>query len=678
MRVLLVSIDLEYSLAFAYLQAYAESRTTMSKQITFSTQILDPTRLGRYTDKNVEYFKLLAHIEQERPELICFSCYLWNHIPIVELSKLLRALYPNITLLVGGPEVVNENAAAAFLEKAPIDYVIRGEGEISFADFIESELNGTTKEAIHGLSYRQPSGVVHNPPRSPMHDLDDIPSPLLSGYIDLDLFHRLDANGTLIKGRYSRVILETYRGCYMQCTYCQWGNGGPTRFRFALERILAEIDYLLKNRVAMVNIVDAMFGYKKNIAKDILRGIIKAQRKHGTNTRFIGYHNQDYEDDEMLDLYREANFFPEIDLQSSNKDVLEKLGRGKWPSELFWQKREAFRRKQVPIHDASDLIIGLPGDTYETFCDSVDYFLERGIRVNLFQTSMLPGTPMIGQIDAEEIAYSPEAPRFIFKTKTMPTKDIIKARLLGHGTELFQQYPATTSIFMDRSQNHQKHSQLCEAFGQWLSGRGEIAYEIGQYNRDLQLLSYQQYAKQFLHEQILEWRQTEQNAFMDVFAFEAQLRQMFEHQESIPPQDSSVIEKAPWQYRFKLDERCKILEFNHYIHPAFPATRLLPIAVPEAIPVPDLQQMVPMHFFIVFFPMAPFFTVFPEETAALLQRSNGYFTLEECWQNYAPGATSPDSEVTGDILYLHKLGLLQADETHPQSATTDMKINSRA
>ena len=678
MRVLLVSIDLEYSLAFAYLQAYAESRTTMSQQITFSTQILDPTRLGRYTDKNIEYFKLLAHIEQERPELICFSCYLWNHIPIVELSKLLRSLYPEMTLLVGGPEVVNEDAAKAFLEKAPVDYVIRGEGEISFADFIESELNDTTKETIYGLSYRQPSGIVHNPPRSPMHDLDDIPSPLLSGYIDLNLFHRLDASGALIKGRYSRVILETYRGCYMQCTYCQWGNGSPTRYRFSLERILEEIDYLLKNRVAMVNIVDAMFGYKKSIAKDILRGIIKAQKKHGTTTRFIGYHNQDYEDDDMLDLYREANFFPEIDLQSSNKDVLEKLGRGKWPSEVFWQKREAFRRKQVPIHDASDLIIGLPGDTYETFCDSVDYFLERGIRVNLFQTSMLPGTPMIGQIKAEEIAFCPEAPRFIFKTKTMPIKDILKARLLGHGTELFQQYPATTSIFMERSKKYQKHSHLCEAFGQWLSDRGEIAYEIGQYNRDLQLLSYQEYARKFLREQIQNWTKPEQNAFLEVFAFEAVLRQMFEQQESRVQQDGSVIEKDPWSYCFKLDKRCKIQEFNHYIHPAFPATRLLPIAVPETIPVPNLQQMVPMHFFIVFFPLAPFFSVFPKETAALLQRSNGYFTLEDCWKNYSPGSPLPDSEVIGDILYLYKLGLLHVDETQKQALTPNMKVKRSA
>ena len=522
MRVLLVSIDLEYSLTYAYLQAFANRDPQIAEHVQFCQLALDPSKLGVYVDKNLESYRLLEQIEDQQPSLVCFSCYLWNHVAVRELIATIRRVYPGVRIVVGGPEVLTREAATAFLVNAPADVVVRGEGEVTFAELCRAELDGSGVEDIAGLTWRAGDAIRHNPDRAVLRDLDAIPSPVLGGYIDLDQFDAVDDAGNLVPGRHRRYILETYRGCYMACAYCQWGDGVPFRARFSLERVIAELDRLIEKRVALVNFVDAMFGFSISTAKQTLRAIIESKRWHGSGTVFIGYHNQDFYDEELFDLYREAGFYPEIDLQSTNGDVLDLLGRGKWRRESYEKHRAAFAAHRVIVHDCSDLIIGLPGDTYASLCRSIDYFLERGIRVNLFHTSALPGTRIWNDAERLGVVFHPEPPRFVVKTATMSVRDVVRARLLGHGTELFQQYPNTMALVRRQVPEFARPSVLCEAFGDWLARRGEVSYEIGQYNRDYRLLTYQDLAQSFLEEISATFPSRTRAVLLEIFRFEAE------------------------------------------------------------------------------------------------------------------------------------------------------------
>lgn len=351
MRVLLVSIDLEYSLAYAYLRACVGARTGLARRVDLEVLCLDARRLNGCADKNLELFRLVEHVTVTRPGLVCFSCYLWNHLAICEAVTLLKRYDASLTVLVGGPEVITVDAAEQFLRKTPADIVARGEGEVTFVELLEAMVDGAAIDTVAGLTLRAGDGFRQTPSRAPLEHLDHIPSPVLTGYIDLDEFDRARPDGSIEKGRFSRYIMETYRGCYMQCSYCQWGDGDPHRYPFSLERIRAELDAILAADLRVVNFVDAMFGYKKAWAKDILRHIVDLKEITGARTAFIGYHNQDFYDEELFELYRDAGFFPEIDLQSTNPAVLNKLGRGKWAPESFERHRAAFRAHGVAIHD---------------------------------------------------------------------------------------------------------------------------------------------------------------------------------------------------------------------------------------------------------------------------------------------------------------------------------------
>jgi radical SAM superfamily enzyme YgiQ (UPF0313 family) len=471
-KILLVSVSIEFPLASYCLAAQILASSRM-KGCSVELLHLDWKRLASYERKNAEIWRYIAKIEQLRPDVIGFSVYLWNHLATREIVAITHLLFPSVRVVIGGPEVATPEAASAWLQVKGVNVVVRGEGEQTFEDVIERLAQGDPTRGVAGTSRNDSGLVTHEPPRPPIKALDELASPfLIDGLITSDLFDReVTPPGS---APYSRVLLETYRGCYMECSYCQWGNGTKARFPFPQDRLRAEISLLLQAGVREIFFVDAMFGHKKATAMSLLEYIVQEKRRLDAKTRFSLYHNQDFCDPCLFDLYREAEAYIEVDLQSTNYDVLQRLGRARWTVESFERHLKAIREQHIPTTGAADLIIGIPGDNLESFEESVDYLLRKDLRVNLYQASILPDTAWSRSLEEDGTVYSPVAPRAILKNNTFSLKDMVTARLIGHGTDLFNSFPRLAGIMWRRW--FKRPVDLCRMVGESLFERGGVMY----------------------------------------------------------------------------------------------------------------------------------------------------------------------------------------------------------
>ena len=483
MKILITSAALEFPLAsYCLASALSQHPETSGNQIELLH--LNLSRLNTYNQKNSEIWRYIAHVEQSRPQIITFSVYLWNVLITRELLTLTKKLYPDIHIIIGGPELVTTQAADTFLDKEEIRAAVRGEGEVTLTEIIQRLACSDNLHGIAGCSYRENGMNIHEPDR--IHtgkEQLEYPSPYLTGWIKPELFDRVE-NGVFKKGVYPRALAETYRGCYMKCSYCQWGNGSAVRSQFSLSRVYAELTWIISAHIARLFIIDAMFGYNLQTAKDILNHIIHEKERCQSQIEIICYHNHDFFDDELLELYRIAGVTVELDLQSINENVLERIGRRKWSGENFSNHLERFRAHRVKMTGSSDLIIGLPGDCLASFEESVNYLFEQGLTIGLFHTSIIAGTRMASSVEEDGIVYSDTAPGMVFRNATFPVHEMIEARLIGHGVDFFIRYPQTARALC--MLNNERPVKLCKDIGRKIWEKYDLMYgESWQYSRVL-------------------------------------------------------------------------------------------------------------------------------------------------------------------------------------------------
>ena len=191
MKILLTALNAKYihtALALYCLKSYAKE---------FQNHIA----IAEYTINHQEDF-ILQQIYRQQPDVICFSCYLWNISQISRIVDNLKKILPHIMIILGGAEVSYE--AEQTLQQIPADIVIRGEGEKTFYEKAKGLITNTLSlENIDGITYRKGNTIVTNPNRAPIA-LDDLPFV----YDDIKAFqHRI-------------LYYETHRGCPYNCQYC--------------------------------------------------------------------------------------------------------------------------------------------------------------------------------------------------------------------------------------------------------------------------------------------------------------------------------------------------------------------------------------------------------------------------------------------------------------------------
>jgi anaerobic magnesium-protoporphyrin IX monomethyl ester cyclase len=365
------------SLALQSIRAYAEEQPFASQIHLFEHLV------------NTNHQALIEQLVALQPAIIGFSTYLWNIQASTRLSKLLKQLLPECTIVFGGPEA-GPRGEELLASLPMLDYVIEGEGEAAFADLVNYLFytKGLLSD-ISGLVYRVNGGITRNPVY--LLPLERIPAPLLSDSYNFDK---------------SLVYWETSRGCPFRCSFC---TSATDRLRaFPIERVELELKVLEKLEKKTVKLLDRSFHLGKERTQQLL------QRFSATpeGLRFHLELNPDRVSQQAMQIFQRATpgkFQFEIGLQTLHEPVLNAIDRQMSVPKALQNIRQLVEMRRHPVH--LDLIVGLPGEDASLCADSLNRtFLLYPDHLQLGTLKLLPGTPLLAQAEALGYRWDREPP----------------------------------------------------------------------------------------------------------------------------------------------------------------------------------------------------------------------------------------------------------------------------
>lgn len=322
-------------------------------------------------------------------DVVGFSVYVWNARISLEIARRLKAQHPKTLIIFGGPHVPDQTES--FLRENPfIDVAVNGEGEKTFLALLEA-LPERPWQTMPGVSFIDGNGKfvqTMKPPR--IRELNDVPSPFLDGVFEPLM--RANPNETWIG------LWETNRGCPFQCTYCDWGSATAAKVsKFELNRLLLEAEWFSEKRIEFIFCCDANFGMLGRDA-DLAQYVGELKQKNGypralsvqntKNATERAYKTQKILSDAGL------NKGVALSMQTLNADVLKNIKRDNISLDTYLELQRRFARDGVETF--SDLIIGLPGETYDSFMEGIDLLINSGQhnRVQFNDLSILPNAEM--------------------------------------------------------------------------------------------------------------------------------------------------------------------------------------------------------------------------------------------------------------------------------------------
>ncbi len=410
-KVVLISFNWanHFSLALGYLKACALKDKFIRENaeieiIDFDTEML-----------NVQ--QVVYYLSQIKPDIIGFSCYCWNIDKVLDTTRIIKTIYPQIQTVFGGPEA--GPVGPKYLRENPfIDVVIKGEGEITFAELLKHYLGEGRIEEIAGISYRINDQVYENPERPPIEDLGEIPSPYLEG---------------ILAPRDKVTYIETYRGCIFRCHYCFEGKHLPKLRFFPEERVKKEIEFILSHqKIRSFHFVDTVFNFRKERLERLVKMISGANR-FGTELRTVEI-IAEFVDEETVDLFKRANVKSvETGPQTVNEDTLKNVNRY-YRGEKFRNGIRLLEDKGIEV--TTDLIIGLPGDNFFKFVKSVKTLINMKPSTIVFSIlHVLPGTILYEKSREFGLKFDDKAPHLILGAPDFPYEDIDKAVIMAYSLD---------------------------------------------------------------------------------------------------------------------------------------------------------------------------------------------------------------------------------------------------
>lgn len=410
-RVILISFNYanHFSLALGYLKSYAEKE----KFILQNTEIV----IADFDAEMHDVRQVLYYLSQSKPDIIGFSCFCWSINKILETSRIVKMILPHVKIVLGGPEV--GPVSTKYLEENRfIDAVIKGEGEVTFAELLKCYMGKSRLEEIKGISYRVDGQVLENPDRPLIEDLAEIPSPYLEG---------------VLVPRDKVTYLETYRGCIFRCGYCFEGKNFPKPRFFPEDRIKKEIELIMSNpQIKSFHFVDPIFNLKKErLVK--LAEMLSSANHFGTELRTIEIISE-FVDEETIDLFKKANVKSiETGPQTVNKDTLKNVNRY-YDKEKFEKAVRLLENGGIEV--LTDLIIGLPGDNFFKFVKSAKTLIALKPTTIIFSIlHVLPGTILYEQSQTFGLKFDEKAPHLVLDTPSFPYEEIDKAVVMAYSLD---------------------------------------------------------------------------------------------------------------------------------------------------------------------------------------------------------------------------------------------------
>ncbi len=250
MNVVVATLNAKYihtSLALRYLKSFAQDEFEVD--------------IAEYTIKDPT-MGIAADLFSKKPDVIGFSCYIWNIEETIIVVDMLRKVMPEVKIMLGGPEV-SYDTEYWMNRLTSVDFIVMGEGEETFRDLLRQIAGERKYHFVFGMAYRKDEQVVITPPR-PKLDLNAIPSP-----------HRFEED--LVPMRNRVVYFETSRGCPFSCQFCLSSIEVGVRY-FDIEWVKAELTYLIDNGAKLIKFVDRTFNIKRDYAMEVFRFLIDNHR----------------------------------------------------------------------------------------------------------------------------------------------------------------------------------------------------------------------------------------------------------------------------------------------------------------------------------------------------------------------------------------------------------------
>ncbi|MBR6234357.1 MAG: radical SAM protein [Spirochaetales bacterium] len=351
---------------------------------------------------------------KRRPWAIGLSVYIWNSEWMRLFAVTVRKMDPGIMIFAGGPHTT------AYTVSLPewLDFAVLGEGELSTVGALSSIVSGKRPENL------QLDGIITrnyvSPVSSRLPELSKLHSPFLTG----------EASGVL--KNYDSVLWELTRGCPFACAFCFESRGKRTVRDYPLDRIEKELDYLIKNHVENVFVLDPTFNLNPERAKTILRLLLK---KAPQEMHFTFEIRAELVDEELADMFAELNCSLQIGLQSCDEEVLKTIGR-KFDKDLFTEKTRLLASRGAAF--GLDIIIGLPKDNLKRFRNTVNYAVSlMPSNIDCFLLSLLPGTELAMRANEYGLVPGQDVERTILSTPSFTEKDISIALSVRRGMDLF-------------------------------------------------------------------------------------------------------------------------------------------------------------------------------------------------------------------------------------------------
>lgn len=407
MNILLAAINAKYihsNLAVYSLRAYAR-------------KYIEETKIAEYTINQL-VDEILMNIYTHRPDILCFSCYLWNISYVEQLIQEIPKVLPDTKIWLGGPEV-SYNAGEMLAEYPGLTGIICGEGEETFLELMDYYHTGTDLSEICGIVYRGKDGnIVQTLPR-PVLDLSTVP--FVYEHIE-DFRNRI-------------IYYESSRGCPFSCSYCLSSIDKCLRFR-DLDLVKREIQFFIDHEVPQVKFVDRTFNCRHDHAMTVWK-YIKEHDRGITNFHFeIAADLLNEEEIELIRSMRPGLIQLEIGIQSANGETISEIKR-KMDLEKVERTVSEIRGNRN-VHQHLDLIAGLPYEDYDSFARSFDrVYSMRPDQLQLGFLKVLKGSLMHEKTQEYGLVYQDRPPYEVLSTKWLPYADVIRLKNIEEMVEVY-------------------------------------------------------------------------------------------------------------------------------------------------------------------------------------------------------------------------------------------------
>ncbi|MFA7076114.1 MAG: radical SAM protein [Candidatus Izemoplasmatales bacterium] len=373
-----------------------------------------PVELMEYTIKD-DINIITKEIKDVNPDIIGFSCYIWNISIIQNILNDLRTNNPNIIIILGGPETSYEYDDYLINNKA--DYIIFNEGEIAFNKLMDSLSNKTDLSNIPNLAYLKDGKIIKNQ-LSNIKNLNSLKSPY---------FLEEDISNIPNKIQY----VELSRGCPYQCSYCLASLEKGLRF-FDVEKTFFIIDYLIEKGAKTIKFLDRSFNANKQIALNFFKKLVE---KDYPTTIFQFEINGDVIDDLLIDFFinnLKKNYVRlELGVQSTN-DQVNKAVRRIQDTPTLINNIKKLQKSNAILH--LDLIAGLPFEDLDSFKNTFnEIFSLYSEELQLGFLKMLKGTKIRRESSLHNYTFSYEPPYEITENKYLSKNDL----MIIHQVEVF-------------------------------------------------------------------------------------------------------------------------------------------------------------------------------------------------------------------------------------------------